>query len=187
MRFFLAVMLVPVLGGSSVAAAPLGAGLPVVHAAAGVTPQPQVHYRYPLPGQAHLLNTFMPPAQRYGPGHLGVDLAATRGTVVYAAGAGTVRFAGTVAGRGIVVILHTDGITTEYEPVSSSVRAGAQLSAGQPLGQLQSVIHPSCAPFGCLHWGAKRGPVYLDPLSLLQRLGVVRLIPSAEIGAGPDR
>ena len=29
----------------------------------------------------------------------------------------------------------------------------------------------------CLHWGARRGDTYLDPLSLLRPLGPVRLLP----------
>ncbi|MEO6502329.1 MAG: M23 family peptidase, partial [Jatrophihabitantaceae bacterium] len=37
--------------------------------------------------------------------------------------------------------------------------------------------HRSCAPAPCLHWGARRGEAYLDPMSLLRPLGVVRLLP----------
>ena len=44
------------------------------------------------------------------------------------------RFAGSVAGRGVVVIAHPDGISTEYEPVRASVRAGAAVRGGQPVG-----------------------------------------------------
>jgi murein DD-endopeptidase MepM/ murein hydrolase activator NlpD len=112
----------------------------------------------------------------YGPGHLGVDLAAGSGVRILAAGAGVVRFAGLVAGRGVVVIGHPDGVSTEYEPVTPVVTAGAPVVAGQPIGRLTGQ-HRGCPATGCLHWGAHRNGRYLDPMSLLQPLGVVRLLP----------
>jgi hypothetical protein len=68
---------------------------------------------------------FDPPVTPYGPGHLGVDLAAAPDEAVHAAGGAVVRFAGPVAGRGVVVLLHPDGVSTEYEPLRVSVSAGA--------------------------------------------------------------
>jgi murein DD-endopeptidase MepM/ murein hydrolase activator NlpD len=133
-------------------------------------------YRAPLAGEPRVLTPFNPPAERYGRGHLGVDLAASAGAPVLAAGAGTVRFAGPVAGRGVVVLVHPDGVSTEYEPLAVAVRAGQRVLAGQRLGVLRGV-HRSCAPAPCLHWGARRGAAYLDPMSLLEPLGVVRLLP----------
>jgi murein DD-endopeptidase MepM/ murein hydrolase activator NlpD len=133
-------------------------------------------YRAPVPGPPQVLRGFSPPATPYGPGHLGVDLAAREGTVVVAAGAGTVRFAGQVAGRGVVVVEHPDGISTEYEPLTVLTQPGVRVVAGQLIGRLAGV-HRGCPATGCLHWGARRGQRYLDPMSLLQPLGVVRLLP----------
>ena len=93
-----------------------------------------------------------------------------------AAGAGVVRFAGRVAGRGVVVLVHPDGISTEYEPVATTVVTGQPVTAGQRIGRVQG-RHRGCPPAGCLHWGARRGTGYLDPLSLLGPLGLVRLLP----------
>jgi murein DD-endopeptidase MepM/ murein hydrolase activator NlpD len=59
----------------------------------------------------------------FGPGHRGVDLAAVAGAPVLAAGAGTVVFAGTVAGRGVVSVDHSGGLRTTYEPVLPTVTA----------------------------------------------------------------
>jgi murein DD-endopeptidase MepM/ murein hydrolase activator NlpD len=87
-----------------------------------------------------------------------------------------VRFAGSVAGRGVVVLAHPDTITTEYEPVRPLVHVGDPIARGQPLGRIEGT-HGSCTPGGCLHWGAKRGGAYFDPLSLLHPLGPVRLLP----------
>lgn len=135
-------------------------------------------YQPPLPGPLDVLRPFAPPANRYGAGHLGVDLRALPDEVVRAAGSGTVRFAGQVAGRGVVVIAHPDGITTEYEPLTPAARAGTRVVAGQPIGVLRGP-HRGCAG-ACLHWGAKRGGTYLDPLRLLAALGPVVLLPWTE-------
>ena len=136
-----------------------------------------VAYRLPLSGAPRVLTLFDPPPIRYQAGHLGVDLAAAAGAPVLAAGPGTVTFAGPVAGRTVVVINHPDGVRTEYEPLAPTVRAGSVVRAGQPIGVVAGA-HTSC-PSGCLHWGARRGSTYLDPMSLLAKLGPVRLIPWA--------
>jgi murein DD-endopeptidase MepM/ murein hydrolase activator NlpD len=147
-------------------------------------------YRPPVPGTVRVLRSFSPPLTPYGPGHLGADLALDGGTVL-AAGAGVVRFAGPVAGRSLVVIAHPDGITTEYEPLTPTVTAGTAVVAGQPIGRLAGV-HPGCPAPECLHWGARRNGQYLDPMSLLRPLGVVRLlpwdwVPPADRAAPPSR
>jgi murein DD-endopeptidase MepM/ murein hydrolase activator NlpD len=132
-------------------------------------------YRAPLPEPLQVVNPFSPPATPYGPGHLGVDLASRPGEVVRAAGGGVVQFAGPVAGRGVVVVAHPDGIRTEYEPLRISVRAGARLRAGDPIG-IVAGRHAGC-PASCLHWGARRDAAYIDPLALLRPLGPVVLLP----------
>ncbi|MCW2539060.1 MAG: Peptidase [Frankiales bacterium] len=141
-----------------------------------VSARDSVSYAAPIPGRLDVVTTFQPPPTPYAAGHRGVDLAAPQRATVFAAGAGLVRFAGQVAGRGVVVIAHPDGLSTEYEPVTPVVKAGAPVMRGQPIGQL-STGHAACVPGVCLHWGARRDQGYLDPLSLLQPLGVVRLVP----------
>jgi murein DD-endopeptidase MepM/ murein hydrolase activator NlpD len=124
-----------------------------------------------------VLAGFIPPPTPYAAGHRGVDLATVDGQLVRAAAAGEVSFAGSVAGRGVVVIAHPDGIRTEYEPVRPGVTAGRSVAAGQVIGHVQGVVHRSCSPGRCLHWGAQRNGAYFDPLSLLRSLGPVRLMP----------
>jgi murein DD-endopeptidase MepM/ murein hydrolase activator NlpD len=135
-----------------------------------------VDYSAPVPGALLVLVPFDPPATPYAAGHRGVDLATTTGQQVLAAGSGTVSFAGLVAGRGVVVIAHADGIRTEYEPVSPLVRTGQIVRRGAPIGLIHGTHH-RCRPGGCLHWGARRGELYFDPLGLLRALGPVRLLP----------
>ena len=112
----------------------------------------------------------------YAPGHRGVDLEAAAGLPVLASAAGRVAFAGPVAGRGVVVVAHADGLHTTYEPVEPAVRAGEAVGAGQPLGAVaRDGRH--CAPVSCLHWGARRGAGYVDPLSLLTAAAPPVLLP----------
>jgi murein DD-endopeptidase MepM/ murein hydrolase activator NlpD len=136
---------------------------------------PRPGFRWPLAGHPTVVTPFRPPARPWLPGHRGVDLAATPGAIVVAAGDGTVRFAGVVAGVGVVSVDHANGLRTTYEPIRPSVRAGQQIGAGTTLGTLVPG-HPGCPVPACLHWGLRRGDVYLNPLALLG-LAPVRLLP----------
>jgi len=118
--------------------------------------------------------TFELPLTRYGPGHRGVDLAGKTGQQVRSAAAGRVAFAGSIAGRGVVVVSH-GALRTTYEPVRAAVSVGTVVAAGDALGTLQS-FGSHCAPAVCLHWGLIEGELYRDPLTLLGR-GPVRLLP----------
>ncbi|WP_425270504.1 murein hydrolase activator EnvC family protein [Micromonospora chersina] len=144
---------------------------------------PGARFRWPLAGTPRVVRRFDPPPQPWLPGHRGVDLAAVPGAEVRSAGAGVVLFAGTVAGRPVVTVGHTDGLRTTYEPVRAAPAAGTRVAAGTPIGLL-TAGHPGCAAAACLHWGLRRGEEYLDPLALLG-LGPVRLLPLDPPPAGP--
>jgi murein DD-endopeptidase MepM/ murein hydrolase activator NlpD len=131
-------------------------------------------YRWPV-APPEVLRRFEPPPERWLPGHRGVDLGSVPGAPVRSAGDGVVVYAQTLAGRGVVSILHAGGLRTTYEPVTASVRAGDRVTAGRMIGALDAG-HPGCPAAACLHWGLRRGDVYLDPLALLG-LGRVRLLP----------
>jgi murein DD-endopeptidase MepM/ murein hydrolase activator NlpD len=131
-------------------------------------------WRSPV-GALDLLTRFDPPPEPWLPGHRGVDLAAGPSLPVTAAGAGTVVFADDLAGRGVVSIVHDNGLRTTYEPVEPLVAAGETVTAGQTIGHLQPG-HASCPGQACLHLGLKRGPLYLDPMLLFGK-GKVRLLP----------
>jgi murein DD-endopeptidase MepM/ murein hydrolase activator NlpD len=149
--------------------------LPSAATAAPEAPPPRIAlWSAPL---ADLLvgRPFEEPPHAYGPGHRGVDLHGSAGTPVLAAGDGVVAFAGMVAGRPVVSIDHPNGLRTTYEPVDPSVGAGQAVARGSPIGVL-ATGHAGCAAEACLHWGLRRGDVYLDPLALL-RPPRVRLLP----------
>jgi murein DD-endopeptidase MepM/ murein hydrolase activator NlpD len=129
---------------------------------------------WPLRPEPEIVARFDPPTSPYGPGHRGVDLLGHAGQRVHTALAGTVTYAGPLAGRGVVVVSHGETRTT-YEPVAASVAVGDAVDRGTVLGALQ-VFGSHCAPRVCLHWGWLRGETYLDPLRLVGE-GPVRLLP----------
>jgi murein DD-endopeptidase MepM/ murein hydrolase activator NlpD len=125
---------------------------------------------WPLRPRPVVLRLFDAPSPNWQRGHRGVDLAAVPGQPVYAAEAGTVVFAGELAGRPVVSVAHPGGLRTSYEPVRPSVQPGQLVAAGMALGEL-AAGHPGCPAPACLHWGAMWGPAaradYVDPLGLL--------------------
>ncbi|WP_435819638.1 murein hydrolase activator EnvC family protein [Micromonospora tulbaghiae] len=149
---------------------------------AGIRAAPGGRFRWPLPGAPRVVRRFDPPPQPWLSGHRGVDLAAAPGAPVLAAGAGTILFAGTVAGRPVLTVGHADGLRTTYEPVRSRLTAGTRVDAGTPVGDLLAG-HPGCTEAACLHWGLRRETEYLDPLALLG-LGRVRLLPLHPVSDG---
>ena len=129
---------------------------------------------WPLAPEPEVVAGFDPPDSPYAAGHRGVDLAGSPGQAVRTALPGTVSFAGSLAGRGVVVVDHGATRTT-YEPVAAGVSVGDVVAAGATIGRLE-VPRSHCFPRACLHWGWIEGDVYLDPLRLVGG-GPIRLLP----------
>lgn len=168
----LLVLLLAATGTGSPAPAPLPDHTPQQAPAAGV---------WPLQPTPTVVEGFRPPSVPYGAGHRGVDLAGRPGQVVHAAADGRVTYAGSLAGRGVVVVSHGSTRTT-YEPVRATVEVGTVVAAGDPLGRLETA-GSHCAPASCLHWGLLEADTYLDPLTLVGA-GPVRLLPLEGLPAG---
>ncbi|MDC5697924.1 M23 family metallopeptidase [Intrasporangium calvum] len=131
-------------------------------------------WRWPLAPQPEVVHPFDPPKHRWEPGHRGVDLRASVGQEVHSPEAGEVAFASRLAGRSVLVVRHTSGLRSTFEPVESLLRVGAQVAKGEIVGRVSG--EPThCDPATCLHWGVLRGREYLDPLALLGRPPVVLL------------
>ncbi len=130
-------------------------------------------WAWPLQPAPVVVRGFDPPAQPWLPGHRGVDLAGSAGQPVLAPATGRIRFATELAGRGVVVV-ETDGLRLTFEPVDAVVRPGDRVTAGTVLGHLQ-LVQSHCLPAACLHWGVKRGDVYLDPLAMVTDPEIVLL------------
>lgn len=129
---------------------------------------------WPLSPRPEVVSGFSPPPEPWGSGHRGVDLLGRPGQPVHAAQAGTVTFAGSIAGVGVVVVQHGATRST-YQPVTASVAVGQRVEAGEVLGTL-ALFGSHCFPRACLHWGLLEGDSYLDPLGLVGA-APVRLLP----------
>ena len=128
----------------------------------------KVVYAFPVAGA--IIDPYRPPSKPYGPGNRGVVLATTPGAPVGAPADGVVVFAGQVGGDLFVVILHADGVRTTLGYLATVlVAVGQRVHAGQWVGRAKSSVH----------FGARAGPDYIDPLSLLEpQIPKVWLIPS---------
>ncbi len=121
-------------------------------------------WTWPLP-EHRVDRDFAPPADEYGAGHRGVDLAGAPGTTVVSVAAGTVAFVGEVSGTPVVTVSHGAERST-YQPVLAQVTVGQSVAAGDPIGTLLAG-HIGCGASACLHLGRIAGETYLDPLDLL--------------------
>ena len=103
---------------------------------------------------------------RWGRMHEGIDIAASSGTPIRAAAAGTVIYAGWLGGYGnLVAIDHGGGISTAYGHQSSiAVGGGAYVGQGQVIGYVGSTGH-STGPH--LHFEVRVNGVPQDPLGYL--------------------
>ena len=163
------------------AAALAAAPAPTPHPERRPASAPSENFTWPLAPPPVVLRPFEAPGAPFGPGHRGVDLLAEPGQDALAAGPGRVVHAGAVAGRGVVSIQHRGDLRTTYEPVAPVVAAGDEVTAGQRVAVV-AAGHPGCTAQPdamCLHWGARRGTQYEDPLGLVLS-GRVRLLPWTE-------
>ena len=125
--------------------------------------------RYLAPVDAPVRDPFRPPACTWCAGNRGLEYDTTPGQEVRASAGGTVTFAGQVAGRLWVVISHRDGLRTSYGLVTGiDVAVGQVVAAGQRIAAAGEAVH----------FGVRRGDVYLDPALLLGGAVLVpRLVP----------
>ena len=134
-------------------------------------------FDWPLPSKT-VLREYDQLDNNWLPGHRGVDIAGTRGETVHAAGAGMVVYARRMVDTNIISIEHSDRFRTTYQPVKATVKEGDMVELGDIIGTLDD---GHCLVGACLHWGAKRGDIYYDPLSLLTPEEVrVRLYPVSD-------
>lgn len=150
-----------------------------------LTQQTATAWVAPVGPPTRILRAFDRPVPNWLPGHRGVDLAATHGQQVKAAGPGLVLWSGTIAGRGVVVVSHSNGLRTTYEPVSGAVTTGQAVKSGQLIGTIEAGQSHCGGPIWCLHWGLRRGRDYLNPLLLLG-LGRPRLKPVRQLPGSLD-
>jgi len=147
--------------------------------AVGASAAAPAYGTYAWPVRGRVMRAFEPPESTFGPGHRGIDIEAPLGTRVGAASTGVVAFAGPVAGSLFVSIDHPDGVRTTYSWLSEiAVRRGDHVERGATVGATGSG-HAGVSP-PHLHFGARIGDTYIDPMLLLERgslVGLVHLAP----------
>jgi murein DD-endopeptidase MepM/ murein hydrolase activator NlpD len=134
------------------------------------------------PLEAPVTDPFRMPPCVWCPGNRGIEFGPTPGQQVRAVAAGTVTFAGTVAGTRYVVVEHADGLRATYGRLAdSALRRGDRVLAGQVVGTTTDRFY----------FGLRDGETPVDPTP---RLGVrtypTRLVPTDGTPApspGPGR
>jgi murein DD-endopeptidase MepM/ murein hydrolase activator NlpD len=108
--------------------------------------------------------------------HNGVDFGAVTGTPVYSAGPGVVESVGDGGPCGnMVQVHHPNGLTTAYCHLSRfapGLHSGEHVEARQLVGYVGKTGRAT-GPH--LHFGVRRGDVFIDPLTL--KLDGVRVVP----------
>jgi murein DD-endopeptidase MepM/ murein hydrolase activator NlpD len=159
----------------------VGAGTGPGGAPAGSVGSPPAYGTYAWPVRGRVIRGFEDPQTPYGAGHRGIDIASPFGSVMVAAQDGVVAFAGFVGGSLFISINHSDGVRTTYSWLSAvDVRKGDVVRRGESIGATGHG-HPEIdTPH--LHFGARVGATYIDPMLLLEGDGVVGLIHLAPLG-----
>jgi murein DD-endopeptidase MepM/ murein hydrolase activator NlpD len=149
--------------------------------AAGSTAASAADGPWTWPVVGPVLRSFDEPDSPYGAGHRGIDIAAPVDSTVRSPAAGTVAFAGSIAGDVFVAIDHAGGLRSTYSWLSSSsVEEGDAVFAGDAIAR-SGAGHPGSG-VAHLHFGTKRDGIYVDPLSLLAPASVVHLIHLVPLG-----
>ena len=113
---------------------------------------------YRSPVSAPVIAGFSMPFGPYGPGNRGLEYRTTVGQSVRVVGAGTVLFAGPVAGELAVSVVHADGLVSSYSYLGAvAVRRGATVIPGQVLGTATERFQ----------LGFRRNGLYIDPAPFL--------------------
>jgi murein DD-endopeptidase MepM/ murein hydrolase activator NlpD len=137
-------------------------------------------YAWPVEGQ--IIRFFEAPATPFSAGHRGIDIAVPFGTPIHAPAAGTVTFAGWIAGSMFMTLDHGDGVKTSYSWLSGfAVARGDAVRTGEKIAYTGHG-HPDVAT-PHLHFSARVNGMYVDPLLLLAGLDLVSLIRLAPLAA----
>lgn len=142
-------------------------------------PPPEALWTWPTEGSASIVRDFRAPSTPWGPGHRGLDLAAT-GPNIVAPTRGVISFSGLVAGRGVVTIRTPEGVLISMEPVTALVTEGDYVSQGQ----LIATLEPGHCAQPCLHLGLREGGEYRSARRELGVLTRAVLLPLGDYARG---
>lgn len=139
-----------------------------------------------MPVAGAVVRGFDSRAGPYGPGHRGIDIAASVGELVRSPAAGRVVFAGRVAGTNWVSLLVAPGVVVTLGPLLDPTATADRIGRRTPVGR----VGPghSTPPVGRAAWGREGATlhlsvrvdgVYVDPLAYLVDRPRPRLAPLA--------
>lgn len=113
---------------------------------------------YRPPTDRSIEDPFRRPLNPFASGNRGLEYSTSPGDPLRAIGDGVVTFAGRIAGRWYVTVLHPDGLRSSTSYLARlAVARGDVVSAGQILGW---------AGVANAHLGVRSGRLYLDPAVL---------------------
>lgn len=145
------------LAGSIAPASGDRAAAPAMESAARGNPSGDTTWVWPV--EAEVADRFRAPRSPWGPGNRGWEFDTSQGDVARAVGGGVVRFAGPVAGRGVVTIDHGGALLSSLTGLGRiDVAPGQVVGAGERVG----LAGPG------LHLGFRLGGRYVDPALFLE-------------------
>jgi hypothetical protein len=145
-----------------------------------------------MPVAGAVVRGFDTRAGPFGPGHRGIDIAASVGELVRSPTAGRVVFAGRVAGTNWVSLLVAPGVLVTLGPLLDPVTTADRVRLRTPVGRVGPGHAPP--PVGraesgregvTLHLSVRVGGVYVDPLAYLVDRPRPRLAPLLAPGGLP--
>lgn len=145
-----------------------------------------------MPVAGAVVRGFDTRAGPFGPGHRGIDIAASVGELVRSPTAGRVVFAGRVAGTNWVSLLVAPGVLVTLGPLLDAATTADRVRLRTPVGR----VGPGHAPppvgragsgreGATLHLSVRVGGVYVDPLAYLVDRPRPRLAPLLAPGGLP--
>jgi murein DD-endopeptidase MepM/ murein hydrolase activator NlpD len=148
-----------------------------------------------MPVAGAVVRGFEARAGPYGPGHRGIDIAASVGELVRAPAAGRVAFAGPVAGTNWVSLRVAPGVLVALGPLLDPVAAAGPVRRSAPVGRVGPghQLPPGEPPpaqggsggGATLHLSVRVDGVYVDPLAYLVDRPRPRLAPLLAPGGLP--
>ena len=112
-----------------------------------------------------------------------MDYLVEPGQAVLAPADGQIWFAGLVAQRPVLSILHSGGLLTEYEPVCTDLTKGEPVFAGQEIARVcgsKANYLQHCSNALCMHFSLRSSGAYLSPLVFIGGINPSRLLPMLE-------
>lgn len=135
---------------------------------------------WPLPAPHRIVRQYLAPETAYTAGHRGIDIASAVGAPIFAPDDGIVYFVGVVVDRPVLSIRHSAGLVSSFEPVESTLVAGAAVRRGDVVG-MTAAAAGHCA-IVCLHFGVRLFGEYVSPLNYLGGIPRSVLLPTRAPG-----